>query len=732
MIALRLLGSIELRGPDGSEISAILRQPKRAALLAYLGAARPSRFHRRDELLAMFWPNADVDHARGALNQAVRYLRRHLQLAVLGRRGVDELGLDQAGFWCDAREFSSRLAAGDMAAAMALYRGDLLNGFHLSACRAFDRWLDQERRFLRQAAVNAAWRLAGLECSHANTDRAVAWGRTAAALGGDEAAGRRLIEFLHELGDRSGALCAYEDLVRTLREDFGIKPSKETRTLAELIRGRGAASTANVRSASAEPESASAVAGAPPADRRDRVIAVMPFDNLSEHPDAVQYLVDGLHEEVLAQISRTPPLRVISRTSVLAYRDRTVPVRRLADELGAGTILEGVARIAGEKLHLTVRLIDAHSDVCVWSATYDTAHSDLLGVQCDVAHHLAMVLGTQLTPQQHELIGRPRTRLRSAYNEVLLGRFFWNRFDQGSLSKAIEHFRRAIALDPGYADAYAGIAAAYAMLGIAHGELPGPIAFQQLKRYATRALSLDEQLADAHAWLGFHELYYGWDWSAVRRSLERALALNPSLAEAYRHLAFYQSWHRHHVEASANAVRAIELDPVSPITHGDAGVQCYYAGNYEEAVHHFQNSLELKPDFHPSHWGLGETYLAMGADLAALEHLEKAAEYSGKTAAFRGTLAFGYARVGRTAEARSILDELVAKSEENDELTAVIGTVYAGLQDVDAAFAWFNRAYMARCVYLPHFLTIPLLRSLEADARYRALRSRLGLARGSG
>ena len=237
MIRFRTLGSVDLRANDGGELSAVLAQPKRVALLAFLALARPGGFHRRDRLLSLFWPELDDTHARDSLNQAIRFLRQALGPGVLVSRGGDEIALDRERLSCDAAEFRSAIDDGRLADALDLYRGDLLDGFFASESRGFEEWLESERAEYRARAANAARMLAEREEAAGNMTRALRWGRQEATLANnDERAIRRWLAMLVRAGDRAGALQAYEEFARRLATEYETEPSAETRALLDVIR----------------------------------------------------------------------------------------------------------------------------------------------------------------------------------------------------------------------------------------------------------------------------------------------------------------------------------------------------------------------------------------------------------------------------------------------------------------------------------------------------------------
>src|SRR5438105_1288690 len=234
-----VLGSVDVRGTDGRDLHAVLRHPKRLALLAYIAAARPRGFHRRDALVALFWPELDQLHARNALRQAVHYLREVLGRDVLVARGEEELGVDPQRLTCDVVDSEKCVDAGQHEAALALYRGDLLAAFHVSGAPEFERWLDMERDYLRGRAVAAAMPLVEQEEAHGKALGAARWLRRALEINPyDEAAVQKLLHVLDQAGDRADAIYAYDAFARRLKADLNLDPAAETTTLANTIRSR--------------------------------------------------------------------------------------------------------------------------------------------------------------------------------------------------------------------------------------------------------------------------------------------------------------------------------------------------------------------------------------------------------------------------------------------------------------------------------------------------------------
>ncbi len=238
-IKLQTLGGLELRDSQGRELRVIFAAPKRAALLTYLAIAIPRGFHRRDKLLALLWPELDQEHARGALRQTLHLIRRSMTDGALLAEGDDKIALDRDVFWCDAVAFERLLDEGRLEEALALYQGDLLEAFHLSGCVEFERWLEDERRRLKQLAAEAAWSLAQQAVAEGRTAPAALWGRRALAFSPyDEAVLQRLIELLDRVGDRAGAIREYQAFATRLQQDYEAEPAPETTALIESVRSR--------------------------------------------------------------------------------------------------------------------------------------------------------------------------------------------------------------------------------------------------------------------------------------------------------------------------------------------------------------------------------------------------------------------------------------------------------------------------------------------------------------
>jgi DNA-binding SARP family transcriptional activator len=357
MIELRTLGALDLRGPDDADCGMVLNQPKRLGLLAYLAIASPRRFHRRDALLALFWPDLDSERARAALRRSLYFLRRALGADCIVGRGEEEVGLAETAVWCDAAAFDAAIAAGRLDEALDLYRGELLEGFYVSGAPDYERWLERERARLRERASRAAWTLAERAEAAGQAEAAGDWARRAAALEPeDEGAVRKLLALLDRIGDRAGALRAYDELTRRLSAEYELEPSAETRALADAIRTRPVAPTPPARRAEAP-------AGPVSAD----VLAVFPFTVRADARFA--YLGEGMVDLLSTTLDGAGQLRTVDPRALLALVGREE-----WREIGQAEGAEGAARF-GAGLYLLGSIVEAGGRLQVGATLYDAAGS---------------------------------------------------------------------------------------------------------------------------------------------------------------------------------------------------------------------------------------------------------------------------------------------------------------------------------------------------------------------
>ena len=469
-------------------------------------------------------------------------------------------------------------------------------------------------------------------------------------------------------------------------------------------------------------EPVAAVAGDKPA------IAILPFDNFSPNPDDA-YFADGMHEEIIRQLSRISGIKVISRTSVMQYREERKPVRDIAAELRVDYLLEGSARKAEDRVRLTVQLIDAERDEHVWADEYDrdltAAH--LFEVQSEIAERVASALEVELTASERDRIERHPTESLTAYDLYLLGRYYWNQLDMEGLKRAVEYFEGAIDLDPDFALAYTGLADTYMIQTQGWGMAPRDV-FPKAREAAARALELDPTLAEAHTSLGGVQLFYDWDWEAAEAAFRRAIELNPNYAPAAHWLAISLMARARHAEANQTIQRALALDPQSPYLKMNVAYLLYVSRQYERALEAYSDAVQAHPN--ATLLGLrGVVYVQLGRFEEGISDIELAAEMlEGRNLIPAAYLGFAYARAGRRSDAERILRELQEMSSERFVNPDYIAIVYIGLGENDEAIEWLYRATEARTDWPLFFPVDPVTDSIRSDPRYRELLRTVGLS----
>jgi TolB-like protein/DNA-binding winged helix-turn-helix (wHTH) protein/Flp pilus assembly protein TadD len=456
-------------------------------------------------------------------------------------------------------------------------------------------------------------------------------------------------------------------------------------------------------------------------------LAVLPLKNLSGDP-AQEYFADGMTEAVIGRLSLIRGLRVISRTSVMRFKDTRMSAQEIAQTLHVDALVEGSVIREGSRVRVTVQLIRGAAEEHIWAKEYEREYPGILALQDEVAQTIAREIKITMTPQERADLAATHTVDPEAHENYLKGRYYSNQRTEESLKRSITYFQLALARDPAYALAYCGLADAYALLGY-RGHLPSKDALLQAKAAALKAVELDDTLAEAHASLAFIAETYEWDWATAEREYKRALELNPSDARAHHWYAGYLMYVGRLDEGIAEAKRARDLDPLSlPINNALAG-RLLVAGRYDEALNQLRETLEMDPHFAPAHQTLGWAYLNKGKRVEAIQEFQQALQLSGNNdTEFMLDLGFAYAALGNREEARRILAKLKKLHEGGLVPSGSIAILDGALGDLDEAFAWLEKAYEERDPELT-YLKVPGRRfePLRHDARFQQLVHRIGL-----
>ncbi len=449
----------------------------------------------------------------------------------------------------------------------------------------------------------------------------------------------------------------------------------------------------------------------------EQSIAVLPFTDMSEKKDQ-EYFSDGLTEQMIELLGQVPDLRVPARTSSFYFKGKNEPIASMAQQLKVAHVLEGSVRKAGNRLRITAQLIRADSGYHLWSQTFDRDDRDIFAVQDEIAQAVVSALKLKLAAGA-QVTGSRGTTNTEAYNLYLLGRQLHRRGTLESDRQARESFRKAIALDPNYAAAYAGLALSEALIGDLTGDTQGGI--ERAGEDANKAIALAPNDATGYSVRSYIRSIWLWDWAGAQADIERALSLDPHNSEVQRRYSYLLDSLGRLPEAIAALKRATELDPLSVSSWNNLGYLYMEAGNYAAADAALGRAIELEP-----------THTYALANLASLRLLQGQAQEAIKVAqkidlaAFRLTvIAMAEHTLGHAKASQQALDELIAKDAQ--DVAYQIADVFAWRGEKDQAFAWLERAYRQRDGGLSSIKGDPLLKSLRADPRFNALLRKLKL-----
>jgi DNA-binding SARP family transcriptional activator len=599
MIQLHTLGRLDLRGPEGTELRSVLQQPKRLGLLAYLSVASPRRFHRRDTLLGLFWPELDQEHARAALRRALYFLRAQLGPHVVAGRGDDEIGVPEEVLWCDATALERAVDQGQPEDAVGLYRGTFLEGLYVAGTAAeYQEWLDRERARLRTCATRAACQAADLREAEGRLADAAQWCRRALELSpDDEGIVRRLLGLLDQIGDRSAALRVYDDFSRRLVQEFDLEPSDETRQLVDTIRQRP---TSSPRQREVGPAAQS---------RPIAKVAVLPF---SVRGDArLAYLSEGMVDLLATKLDGAGELRTVDHRAVLRFlnQDQGAPLSAasVARHFEADGYLEGNIVEAGGRLQAGASLYSIDGQVLASAGATAGSEAEIFELVDELARQLLASRGGKSGTRLTRLAGLTTTSL-DALKSYLLGE---RELRAGRYFDAMDAFQAAIDADSSFALAYYRLAASAA--GCALPELARELAdrgFEYRQRLSPRdqlvfsaqrawlhgAVEEAESLYntiigtypdDLEAWFHLGDLLFhsnplrGRSSVEAREPLERVLRLEPDHIGAMVHLVRVSAIEGRKGEtldlidrilrASPDGDQALAMRALRAYTTGDAG-----------------------------------------------------------------------------------------------------------------------------------------------------------------
>ena len=705
MITVQLLGGACLRS-GGVPLVGPPAQRHRIALLALIAASWP-RPLSRDRAMALLWPERDVASARRLLNLAIHVLRTTLGDGSIVSTG-DGLVLDPTHLSCDLHALDVAIDDGDHDRVVRLYTGPLLDGFHLNDATEFEYWLDERRGDLAHSHIAALLAIADRQqkagdlFGHVGTCR-----RLVAADPYSTSHALALMHALDAAGDRAGARQHAREHAHRLRVDLDVDADPEIEALAERLR-------------------APQVARPPMPDPAERAaypcVAVLPFLTLRPSGDD-EYFADGITEDVIAHLSRIRTLTVISRASVMRFRDRQ-PLQEIGTVLGATFVLDGSVRhAAGGRVRVVATLVHAPSGRQLWAETYDRELTDIFAIQTDVALRIAAALETELTRDEQTRLRRSPTKDLLAWQLFLQGRHSFIQYSPQGFLRAIDYYEHAIARDPSFALAYAHLAMAHVELAETGAMAPG-VAYGRAREAAASSLRLDPELGEAHCTMGYLKVVGEFDWPAAEDAYNRALELSPGSADTYALYGRLCAGLGRFDEAIALQRRAHELDPLAQRV--DILTTLLRAGRYDDAVREAEAAVALDGDYDRVRATLGWAYFLTGRRAEGLAELERAVNVSRDNTIWLGQLGQAYAMAGHADRAREILVELGDHARRAYVSPYHFAYVYTGLGEMDQAMDWLERAVADRTgpAYgiKGSFLLAPLRGHPRFDALLRAMK----------
>jgi TolB-like protein/Tfp pilus assembly protein PilF len=452
---------------------------------------------------------------------------------------------------------------------------------------------------------------------------------------------------------------------------------------------------------------------------------VLPLENLSRDPDQ-EYFADGMTEALTTELAQISSLKVISHTSVLQYKGTKKPLPQIAQELNVDAVIEGAVQRSGDKVEITVQLIQAPSDRHLWAKSYERGLPDILELQREVTHSITDEIRAKLTSPEERRLLSARTINPEAYQDYLKGQYLLSTED--NMRTGIAYFQRAIQKDPNYALAYAGLAESYITLGAqAGGDMSPTEALQQAKAAATKALAIDDSLGEAHAALAHVIEVYDWDWQGAEKEYKRALELNPNDAMAHDWYGEYLQVMGRNEEGFVQVRQAMQLDPLNAHLADDLGFHFYTARRYDDAIRALQKTFELEPDDGEAHMGLGWVYGEKKMYREAIAELETVVRLWDRNEFAVASLGKVLGCSGRKQEARRLLEELKERSKHHYVSPYLIALVQTGLGERDQAIASLEQGYTNRDHWMMFLKADPRWDDLRSDPRFKGLIRRVGL-----
>jgi TolB-like protein/DNA-binding winged helix-turn-helix (wHTH) protein/Tfp pilus assembly protein PilF len=454
-------------------------------------------------------------------------------------------------------------------------------------------------------------------------------------------------------------------------------------------------------------------------------LVVLPLENLSGNKEQ-DYFADGMTDDLTANLAKIRSLRVISRSTAMAYKGTHKPLSEIARDLRVDAVVEGTVLRAGDRVRITAELVQVSTDHHLWADTYESQMGDVLALQNRVSSAIVDEIRINLSPEDKQRLAKTPSVSPAAYEDYLRGRYYWNKRSGDGFAKAIGYFEEATRKDPQYALAYAGLADCYGIIGATiYGSVPSAEAAPKAKAAAIRALEIDPSLAEAETSLATAKFNYDWDWKAAAEGFNHAIRLDPKYATAYQRYSLYSIAMGHFDDSLEQIKGARDLDPLSISINSSLGWRLYLARQFDRSIAQLKDTLEMDPSYEWAHLILGQAYEEKRAFDLALPELHKAVALSHNSPLMVSALAHAYAVSGNPGEAQKLLAQLFAQSEKVYVSPYYIGMVYLGLGKNDLAMDWLEKAFADRSNGLVFLKVEPELDPLRTDPRFIALELKL-------
>ncbi|MBI3649915.1 MAG: protein kinase [Acidobacteria bacterium] len=454
-------------------------------------------------------------------------------------------------------------------------------------------------------------------------------------------------------------------------------------------------------------------------------LAILPFENVGQDADT-EYLSDGITESIINNLSQLPKLKVMARSTVFRYKGKSVAPQQVGNELKVRAVLTGRVLQRGDTLVIKAELVDAADGSQLWGEPFNRKMADIFAVEEEISQEISAKLRLKLSGEQKRKLTKRHTENPEAYQEYLKGRYHWNKRTREGLLKGIEQFNKAIDLDPNYALAYAGLADSYNLIA-SYSSSPPSDAFPKARSAATRALSLDHTLTEAHISLAFVLFGYDWQYQEAEKEFKKALTLNPGYATGHLWYALFLVAMGRYDEAQATMHRALELDPLSLPINTNLGWLFYLGRRYDEAIKQLKKTLEMEPNYLLARRRLCQVYLQQERFAEADSEFQQALARAGEDLETLASQGYRYALSGQAEAAQQVLDELQSWSCQRYIPAYFFAKIFMGLGDKDQAFAYLHQALAERYGLLAYMKVEPEVDRLRDDPRFQELAQRVGL-----